>query len=148
MFKNILVAIDGSQQSWKVLELASGLAEPGVASARLHLVCVVDPAYALQDCESAFAKEEYPAAADEQHHAESLVSDALRQLRTRGIECTAATLPSGDPADAICEEAGRIDSDLIVIGHRHLSFLGRLLDPSVGSRILDAAPCPVLVEVR
>lgn len=146
MFKNILVAIDGSKQSGKVLELASGLAEPGTA--RLHLICVVDPAYALQDCDDPFARQEYPAAADEQHHAAVLVADALRQLEARGIQCTAATLPGDNPADAICEEARRIDSDLIVIGHRHLSFLGRLLDPSVGSRILDAAPCPVLVEVR
>lgn len=148
MFKTILVAVDGNEQSSKVLALASELAGSRNETAHLHLVCVVDPAYALADCETAFNRQEYPAAAHEQHRAEAVICAALKQLEERGAPCSAATLRGGSPADAICEEARRIDSDLIVIGHRHLSFLGRLLDPSVGSRVLDAAPCPVLVEVR
>lgn len=148
MFKTLLVAIDGSAQSGKVLDLASGLAGSADPPAHLHLICVVDPAYALTDCESSFAKTEYPAAAGEQRHAQSLITTALEQLRERGIQCSADTLRGGNPAEAICEEATRLGCDLIVIGHRHLSFLGRLLDPSVGSRVLDVAPCPVLVEVR
>jgi nucleotide-binding universal stress UspA family protein len=145
MFKNILVAIDGSEQSWKVLDLASKLA--GATSA-LHLICVIDPAYTLPDSESLFARQEYPAAACEQHHGQTLMNKALEQLQARGITCSANTLSGGDPARTLCEEAERIDSDLLVIGHRHLSFLGRLLDPSVASKVLDASPCPVLVEVR
>ena len=148
MFKSILVAIDGNEQSHKVIELAKGLAAAGGPAGHLHLVCVVDPAYALADCETRFARQEYPEAAKEQHHAEAVIAGALAQLRDCGIPCSATTLTGGSPAEAICEEACHIDSDLIVIGHRHLSFLGRLLDPSVGSRVLDAAPCPVLVEVR
>ena len=148
MFKTILVAIDGSDQSSKVLELASGVARSGATAGRLHLVCVVDPAYAVADCETRFARQEYPAAASEQQHAEGLIATALDGLRQQGIECSATTPRGGNPAEAICEEASRIGSDLIVIGHRHLSLLGRLLDPSVGSRVLDGAPCPVLVEVR
>lgn len=34
---------------------------------------------------------------------------------------------------------------LIVIGHRHLSWLGRLVDRSVGRDLLDRAPCNVLI---
>lgn len=148
MFKSLLVAIDGGEQSRKVLELASRLAESATQPAHLHLICVVDPAYALTDCETTFARQEYPAAAGEQHHAESLIAYALEHLREHGIDCSAGTLRGGNPALAICEEAARLGCDLIVIGHRHLSFLGRLLEPSVGSRVLDDAPCPVLVEVR
>lgn len=144
MFKTILVALDGSPQSRKVLDLASSFAN---SSSHLHLVCVLDPAYALDDSQSLFANQEYPAAANEQHHAEAIIENALSQLRYQKISCSAKTL-AGDPAQAICKEAVRIESQLIVIGHRHLSFLGRLLDPSVGNRILDSAPCPVLVEVR
>ncbi|MFJ4141164.1 universal stress protein [Pseudomonas sp. NPDC089734] len=147
MFKTILVALDGSPQSRKVLELASSFARSASDDTRLHLVCVLDPAYALDDSKSLFANQEYPAAATEQHHAEDLIESALLQLQERGIHCSAQTL-TGDPAQAICEEATRIDSQLIVIGHRHLTFLGRLLDPSVGGKILNASPCPVLVEVR
>lgn len=148
MFTTILVAVDGNEQSDKVLELAGRMASSGTRPASLHLVCVVDPAYAVKDCEAADTRQEFPAAANEQHHAEVLITRALEQLRKRGMQCSARTLRGNSPAQAICDEARRIESDLIVIGHRHLSFMGRLLDPSVGSRILDAAPCPVLVEVR
>lgn len=148
MFTTVMVAVDGNEQSDKVLELASRIAESGTQPARLHLVCVVDPAYAVQDCEAADTRQEFPAAANEQHHAEVLIARALARLREQGMQCSASTLRGNSPAEAICEEARRIASDLIVIGHRHLSFMGRLLDPSVGRRILDAAPCPVLVEVR
>ena len=38
--------------------------------------------------------------------------------------------------------------DLIVIGHRHLSRLERLFEPSIGQWTIYHAPCPVLVETR
>ncbi|TEE80977.1 universal stress protein [Pseudomonas aeruginosa] len=66
------------------------------------------------------------------------------------------TLLDYPPAAHECEEARqvilgearRLGCELIVIGHRHLGRLERLLDPSVGDRVIREAPCPVLVEVR
>ncbi|GAB7533687.1 universal stress protein [Pseudomonas sp. 3A(2025)] len=144
MYRSILVALDGSAQSAKVLALACSLT---TAETTLHLVCVVDPAYALADPDDRFDQEQYPAAADEQHHAQGLLEQARHDLVSRDITCTRNSL-TGQPAQAICAEAERLKSDLIVIGHRHLSRLERLFSPSVGNQILNAAPCPVLVEVR
>jgi nucleotide-binding universal stress UspA family protein len=48
----------------------------------------------------------------------------------------------------ISEQARRLKCDLIVIGHRHLSRLERLFEPSIGQWTIDHAPCPVLVETR
>lgn len=59
-----------------------------------------------------------------------------------------AELRAGDPVQVILGEARRLGCELIVIGHRHLGRLERLLDPSVGDRVIREAPCPVLVEVR
>jgi len=144
MYRSILVALDGSAQSAKVLELAGSLSTAGTT---LHLVCVVDAAYALPDPDDGFDQEQYPAAAHEQHHAQALLEQARRELLSRDLTCTCSTL-TGQPAQAICTEAARLGSDLIVIGHRHLSRLERLFSPSVGNQILNTAPCPVLVEVR
>jgi nucleotide-binding universal stress UspA family protein len=55
-------------------------------------------------------------------------------------------LLGGDPFDAIVESATRLRADLIVMGHRHLSRLQRLTTPSTADRVLERAPCPVLVE--
>ncbi|WP_109514361.1 universal stress protein [Pseudomonas ovata] len=144
MYRSILVALDGSAQSAKVLELAGSLSTAGTT---LHLVCVVDAAYALPDPDDGFDQEQYPAAAHEQHHAQALLEQARCELLSRDLTCTCNTL-TGQPAQAICTEAARLGSDLIVIGHRHLSRLERLFSPSVGNQILNTAPCPVLVEVR
>ena len=144
MYRSILVALDGSAQSATVLELACTLITAGTA---LRLVCVVDPAYALPDPDDGFDQAQYPAAAHEQHHAQALLEQARRELVSRDVTYTCNTL-TGQPAQAICAEAQRIRADLIVIGHRHLSRLERLISPSVGHQILNAAPCPVLVEVR
>ncbi|MCD5996915.1 universal stress protein [Pseudomonas sp. CDFA 602] len=145
MFKKILVAIDGSEQSWAVLDLAKELAGPS-NDAHLRLICVIDPAYALPEGDSLFANEQYPAAAHEQHQGQALMKEALLQLQVSGIVCSAETLAGNDPAVAICEEARRMDSDMLVIGHRHMSFFGRLKEPSVTSKVLELSPCPVVVK--
>ncbi len=51
----------------------------------------------------------------------------------------------GDPADAIVREAERRGTDLVVMGHRGLGGLGRLLLGSVSERVLRRAKCSVLV---
>ncbi|MNJ03886.1 Universal stress protein family protein [compost metagenome] len=49
---------------------------------------------------------------------------------------------------AIVSEAQRLDCVLIIIGHRHLNRLGRLLDPSISNKVIDQVKCPVLVDSR
>ncbi|MFR0688018.1 universal stress protein [Enterobacterales bacterium AE_CKDN230030158-1A_HGKHYDSX7] len=139
MFKRILLAIDGAAQSARIVATAGELARDH--GAEVHVVCVVDRAFAMPR-EDAL---EYPPAEQEQHEAQSLVDDAVMQLQP----CAATgAVVAGDPARAILREAERLACDLIVIGHRHLGRIERLLDPSVGQRVIERAPCPVLVEVR
>lgn len=139
MFKRILLAIDGAAQSARIVATAGELARDH--GAEVHVVCVVDRAFAMPR-EDAL---EYPPAEQEQHEAQALVDDAVMQLQ----RCVASgAVVAGDPARAILRESERLACDLIVIGHRHLGRIERLLDPSVGQRVIERAPCPVLVEVR
>jgi len=144
MFTKILVALDGGPQHAQVLALAGSLAGP---ASRLHLLCVLDPAFALADDAPRADHAEYPAADDQVHQAERLLATALGSLRERGIDGLGHH-PAGEPAEVICDYARQHGCDLIVIGHRHLSRMERLLDRSVGQWTVDHAPCPVLVEVR
>ncbi len=139
MFKRILLAIDGTAQSARIVATAGELARCN--DAQLHVVCAVDRAFAMPRQDAL----EYPPAEHEQHEAQALVDDAVAQLQP----CVASgAVVVGDPARAILREAERLECDLIVIGHRHLGRIERLLDPSVGQRVIERAPCPVLVEVR
>ena len=90
---------------------------------------------------------EYPEAARQRSRAEAVLAEALAELRERGVDAI-AQIPSGDPGEVISEQARRLKCDLIVIGHRHLSRLERLFEPSIGQWTIDHAPCPVLVETR
>ncbi|WP_422506731.1 universal stress protein [Stenotrophomonas sp. GZD-301] len=144
MFKHILVALDGGSQHAQVLALAASLATPRT---RLHLLCAVDPAYALADDAPRSDQTEYRAADAERRQATTLLETALVELRERGIDGVASH-PAGDPGDVLCDYARQHGCDLIVVGHRHLSRMERLFERSVGQWTIDHAPCPVLVEVR
>lgn len=144
MFNRILVALDGGAQHPQVLALAGSLAGP---RSRLHLLCVLDPAFALATGAAPAEQTEYPAADHQLQQAERLLATALDSLRERGIDGIGHH-PAGEPAQVICDYARQHECDLIVIGHRHLSRMERLLDRSVGQWTVDHAPCPVLVEVR
>ncbi|MDN6859113.1 universal stress protein [Pseudomonas sp. CAN2814] len=139
MFKRILLAIDGAAQSPRIITTAGELARCN--GAQVHVVCAVDRAFAMPRQDAL----EYPPAEQEQHEAQALVDEAVAQLQPN---VATGAVVAGDPARAILREAEKLECDLIVIGHRHLGRIERLLDPSVGQRVIERSPCPVLVEVR
>jgi nucleotide-binding universal stress UspA family protein len=51
----------------------------------------------------------------------------------------------GDPATVIVEDARTLGVDVVLIGHHRHGLLERLLTGSVARRVLEHAPCPVLV---
>lgn len=51
----------------------------------------------------------------------------------------------GQPAQAVLDEAARIDADLIVMAASGRSRVARFFVGSTADRIIRAAPCPVLV---
>ena len=52
---------------------------------------------------------------------------------------------AGQPVDVIVAKAQELNCELIIMGHRHLTRLGRLLDPSISSKVIDQVQVPVLV---
>jgi nucleotide-binding universal stress UspA family protein len=72
--------------------------------------------------------------------------DSIRdQLAATGIEHEVRQLVRGaDPAEDLVAVAGEVAADLIVIGLRRRSPVGKLILGSNAQRILLDAPCPVL----
>lgn len=50
----------------------------------------------------------------------------------------------GTPADALCEEAERLDAMIIVVGNRRVQGVSRVLG-SIAGDVLKQAPCDVLI---
>jgi nucleotide-binding universal stress UspA family protein len=88
----------------------------------------------------------YPGPAQEQRVGEAIIAEALAEARALGIEAEATTL-AGSPAREIAAAAVRVDASMIVMGHRHLSWLDRLLHPSMCSDVLEHSNRPVVVSV-
>jgi nucleotide-binding universal stress UspA family protein len=76
---------------------------------------------------------------------EQLLDGAARRFGEAAIAVEVRQLPGGvDTADAIVAVADEIDPDLVVIGLRRRTAVGKLIVGSTSQRILLGVACPVL----
>lgn len=132
--KTILVAVDASPQRGDVLAQTARLAAQFESA--VHVVSVVRP-------EDGWAAE---LETDRPQGAEAVLHTACSELAGYGVACSTHAAV-GPVAREIARLAEDIHADLIVIGHRDLSWLDRLVEDSVGKTLLSLAPCSVLVVV-
>ncbi len=140
MFNNVLVSVIGSSQCEKALTLAVNICKP---SSIINIVCVLDSAHTdLGEPASGGG-----VALNEQKAADTLISEYCNRISCKGFQCIGKVL-SGDIASELGTYAASLGSEIIVMGHQHITLLERWFGVSVAAEILGAAPCPVLVEVR
>jgi nucleotide-binding universal stress UspA family protein len=72
------------------------------------------------------------------------VAVAHGYLRERGIEAE-MKIAYGDPTEEVSKAASEGGYDLLVVGSRGRGALGELVLGSVSQRLVDDAPCPVLI---
>lgn len=72
------------------------------------------------------------------------MAKAVRELQQAGF-ASRGCMVAGQPVEAIVAKAQELNCELIIMGHRHLSRLGRLLDPSISAKVIDRVKVPVLV---
>lgn len=146
MFYDLLIPLDGTAQADRVIQLAAQAAIAG--RSRLHVMCVVDPAYLTSPDDFQGIEPDgltYPRASEQSERASEIVAAAVEKLECMGFDVE-GHLCGGDPFDAIVKNATHLHADLIIMGHRHLSRLQRLTAPSTADKVLDRAPCAVLLE--
>ncbi len=137
MIRNILIAHDGSQEARRAVEVGTDLALRYGAKATL-LTVIHHPAYA------GTVGEVQEADVEQREFANRVQREAIEQARLSGLDLAAAIV-SGHPAEAILDYVRQHEMDLIVMGHRGMSNLKRFFVGSVADRIVDHAPCMVLV---
>lgn len=137
----LLAAIDSSPQHLQVLAKAAEMA--ACMGADLHVVSVND---VRRHREFAFAAPNAEMMAVMDTEVRALLEEARQTLHKRDIACRTHA-PYGGTAEQIALLARHVRADIIIIGHRHLSWLGRLVEDSVGSDLLAQAPCNVLIVV-
>ncbi len=137
MFDRILVAVDGSDYSKRAVEAAGGLARLSGGSVRaVHVVEVG----MIGGAAGLVPDEDLPGP-----HA--LVGEAAQRLEAEGVstEAVLARAAAGYVAAALLEQVADMNADLVVMGSRGHGNLAGLLLGSVSHKVVQLAPCPVLV---
>ena len=137
MYRKILIANDGSEGARKALLTAIGLAKR--LGAELHLVSVEElPRFASSVDEIVEDKK------DQNHRYARVLREARRAAEAEGVRL-AARVVAGHTVPTIVELIERESFDLLVVGFMGHSALYNRLIGSTTDRLVELAPCPVLV---
>jgi nucleotide-binding universal stress UspA family protein len=144
--KEVLVAVDGSDNADRAVEMAADLAKE--RGARLTILTVL-PRYDLPEELKDLAGSEHIEGSPMRQWelvGERLVDAARdRALEGRGGLSIKEQVVGGEPAESILDVARRGGVDLVVIGSRGLGRLEGLLMGSVSQKVVSLAPMSVLV---
>jgi nucleotide-binding universal stress UspA family protein len=124
MFQSILFAVDQSRETSHGVELVRDLASR--YQSQVTLLAVIPP----------------DSGDDFQSLSETLLEKVGQMLRSAGIPDPQPRLEHGNVPFVICDVADELGVDLVVMGNRGLMSAGQ---QSVSHRVIDLAPCPVLI---
>lgn len=134
MFKTVLFPLDASPEAQQAAGKAVELVK--FHQSRLYLLSVVE----APDAEGRVSHPEQTSV----EVVAQLLEKAKSLFSEQGIE-TETIEREGKPAFVICDVADEISADLIVMGCRGIGLTEEGQADSVSNRVINLAPCPVLV---
>ena len=140
MYERILLAYDGSREGREALRQGAVIARQSEAETFL-LACMRLPDEVKID--AVLPPELTQKAIDE---SQKILDEGVEILSGHDINAK-GFLRHGDPSQVICQFAIEKHVDLIVLGHKPKSTLARWWRASVGSNILEQAPCSILIAM-
>jgi nucleotide-binding universal stress UspA family protein len=146
MYRNILLATDGSPLSRKATKAALRLARD--FGATLHVI-TVQPPFTIPFAgevaiPSMYDRKEYEAAAKEA--AMKILDEVAAQAAAMNIKCKAVFRLDASPSEAIVEMAKRRRADLIVMAMHRRRMITSMLLGSETHNVLANCSIPVLVH--
>jgi nucleotide-binding universal stress UspA family protein len=137
MYRKILVANDGSPGAAKAY--TAGVALAAEQGAELHMVSVEElPRF------PATIDEVDEARSESEHRLAPVIAGAEAQAKAAGITVVTHLVP-GHPVEAIVRLITEQSFDLLVVGFMGHSALFQRIIGSTTDRLVDLAPCAVLV---
>ncbi|MFQ5832692.1 MAG: universal stress protein [Candidatus Thorarchaeota archaeon] len=137
--KSLLVAVDGSEFSDKAVRYACAMGPSlGAEVVLLHVVPMLVSATPYHDTVS-----DQPFLA-----LQKVGEDILAKAKSIAVSmnCEVTELIShGDPANKIVDIACEREVDLIIMGSRGVSGIKRLFVGSISDKVMNQAPCPVMI---
>jgi nucleotide-binding universal stress UspA family protein len=139
MFRKVVLAVDGSEDSRKAAELAEA-----ITSSFQSEVLVVHVRELAYTGANTWAPEWEPEELD------AFMTAFVSRLTAQGHPASSEVpeAPKGHEGQAIADQAAKMGADLIVMGSRGRSRLADAVLGSVAVSVLHHASCPVLVTPR
>jgi nucleotide-binding universal stress UspA family protein len=145
-FGSVLVAMDGSEESFQAVRFLHSLALP--RQSKVRLLSVVErlryPTTAPGALRGQLLQMLKELEAERRGELDKVLERAAAQFDDKITRVTRYT-PTGNPADEILTTANAFDTGLVVVGARGLGGAARLLLGSVSEKVLCHARCPVLI---
>ena len=139
MYSKILVGMDGSENAYKALDSAIGLAEK--MSSELVVLYVIHVPTSVSEYDTFEASDVYSSL---ERDGDKVLEDCESRAKQHNVRVK-TIVASGDPAQQIIETAKTEGADLIVVGSRGLGTVRSLVLGSVSNKIVHYAKEAVLV---
>jgi len=141
MALKILVAVDLSAATARVVQVAERIARPMSGEVRVLHVAEAEPDYVGYDAGPEVVRDQVAREYRDEHRA---VQSHAESLRKAGIQAT-ALLIKGPIIETVLNEAERLEADLLIVGSHGFGALYDLLVGSSSRGILKSSTIPVLV---
>jgi nucleotide-binding universal stress UspA family protein len=147
LIRNVLVAVDGSENSGRALDFALDLAEKYGTAVRVLNVSEsptmgavpLEPTNITGESMVVFAK-------DLQRFHEEILSKAVAHAKeVKPNVLVSSKLREGDPALEIVAEVKDAGFDIVVVGYRGLGRVRELFLGNISEKVIHLAPCPVVI---
>ncbi len=138
---NILVAIDLSSASQKILDKAKTLALALPAKVCLLHVVEYDPDFLGNEPDSQDTSDQGPQEFPQEHKD---LQKEVDELRASGID-TEGILTQGSIVDVILQKSKQLEIDIIIVGTHGHGGVHHMIYGSVSEGVLRNSSCPILV---
>ena len=142
MFQTIVFAYDGSAECRDALE--EGIALASRFNASCHLLAVVPPLSPYFLAAGPLSKD---LSEKDRAYISAILEKGLARLREAGLDAAGSIRIWEEPAEVIGAFAGKVEADLVIVGHRRRSALDRWWRGSVGHSLIDQLPCSLFVSM-
>jgi len=147
LLRNILVAVDGSENSDRALDFALDLGEKFDSAILILNVSESVTMGAVPEEPTAYSSGGMAVFAKDLRkiHEEILSKAVARAKKIKPNLAISSMLREGDPAFEIVNAAKEGGFDVIVVGHKGLGRMKELFLGSVSEKVAHLAPCPVVI---